>query len=294
VELERIVQTVNRLAWFFWHPLGFRDRNEIHSMVEDWRAAFQWFLSSFAFERQGRSPYYSDFAVEAVELYDGEIPGQDFEEKLWDNFLKRGGFPADGEGANKKNNPLAPSDNGYSSASRLVSSLEDFNFNVVQWALSLAQSGDVKRAWNKLVAIRGIGDKIASLYLRDIVDAFEIDEDIVGNKVYLQPIDAWTRRGAKALAEFMSVAPKSDWDLAEVLIEVSERASVRSTYTNTGLWFLGAQLVRDKERFHDLLLSVDDLHDFLRDEMYRHRKRAEILETVLSASGYDTQKAVAR
>jgi hypothetical protein len=280
-ELENIVQTINRLALLYWHPSGFQSQEQIRSLVGDWRQAFKWFLSSYAFERQGRSPHYSNTAVKALELYVGEVPGEDFEAKLWDNFLKCGGFPTNGKGANTKNNPLLPSDDRYSSASRLIGSLEDFNFNIVHWAFSLTQLGEVEIPWDKLVAIRGIKYKIASLYLRDIADAFEINEDRVGNKAYLQPIDVWTERGAKVLAEFVPMTPKSYWEFAEVLIEVSERAGVRSTFTNTGLWILGAQLVGDPVRFHDLLLSVDALHHFLSRQIHWYQNRAEMLTTVL-------------
>jgi len=289
MELERAVQTVNRLAQIYWHPSGFQDREQIRSLVGDWRQAFKWFLSSYAFERQGRSPHYSGFAVRAIDLYDGKVPRQDFEKMLWCNFLKIGGFPDDATGTNRKNNPLSsPPGKGHSSASGLISSLEDFGFNIVQWAQSLAGSGNVETAWNELVAIRGINRKIASLYLRDIVDAFEIDENRVGGKKYLQPIDRWTERAAEALAEFLPTTPNSYWELAEVLVEASERAKVRSTLTNTGLWILGAQLVGDPERFHDLLLRADQLRQFLSRQLRWYQGRAAILESVLNKTANDT------
>lgn len=288
MELERNVQIVNRLAQLYWHPSGFQDREQIRSLIGDWRQAFKCFLSSYAFQRQGYSPHYPRFAAKAVDFYDGEVPRQDFEKMLWCNFLKIGRFPDDGTGANKKNNPLFCADNRHGSASRLISSLEDFEFNIVRWASSLAKSGEIETAWSKLVALRGIGKKIASLFLRDIVDAFEIDEDRVGGKKYLQPIDRWTERGAKAFAEFLPATPNSYWELAEVLVEASERAKVRSTLTNTGLWILGAQLVGDPECFHDLLLSADQLRQFLSRQLRWYQGRAAILESVLNIAANDT------
>jgi len=283
-ELQSVIQIVNGLASLYWHPTGFQSQEQIRSLTGDWRQAFKWFLSSYAFERQGRSPHYSNIAVHALELYDKEFPGKDFETELWNNFLKCGGFPPDGKGANKKNNPLLPSDTTCSSASQLISSLGDFGFNIVHWASSLAQSGDVETPWNRLVTIRGIKNKIASLYLRDIVDAFEINEDKVGNKERLQPIDVWTERGAKALAGFLSMSPRSYWDFAEVIIKASERAEVRSTLTNTGLWMLGAQLVGNAADFHNLLLSTDSLRSFLSHQVSRYQNRIELLQMILSKS----------
>jgi hypothetical protein len=136
--------------------------------------------------------------------------------------------------------------------------------------------------WKRLVEIRGIGPKIASLYLRDIFDAFEIDESRVGNKAYLQPIDIWTRRGAKILAEmFPMTSPKSDWDYAQVLVEISEQAGVRSSLTNTGLWILGAQLAGSPDRFQKALSSIDSLRSLLLSRAQSHRRGAEVLATLL-------------
>ncbi|MGA2060642.1 MAG: hypothetical protein ABSG67_09200 [Thermoguttaceae bacterium] len=284
-ELESIIQIVNGLASLYWHPTGFQSQEQIRSLTGNWREAFKWFLSSYAFERQGRSPHYSNFARCALDLYDKEFPGKDFETELWNNFLKCGKFPPDGKGANKKNNPLSPSNTKCSCVSQLISSLGDFGFNIVYWASSLVQSGDVKTPWNCLVTIRGIKNKIASLYLRDIVNAFEIDEDIIGNKERLQPIDVWTERGATALAGFLSMSPKSYWDFAEVIVKASERAKVRSTLTNTGLWILGAQLVGNAVDFHKLLLSVNSLRSFLYNQVSHYQNRIELIQMVLSKSG---------
>jgi len=146
----------------------------------------------------------------------------------------------------------------------------------------LASKGDIEVAWKCLVEIRGIGPKIASLYLRDIFDAFEIDESRVGNKAYLQPIDIWTRRGARIIAEiFLMTSPKSDWDYAQVLVEVSERAGVRSSLTNTGLWILGAQLAGNPDRFREALSGIDNLRNLLLSRAQWHRRGAEVLETLL-------------
>jgi hypothetical protein len=288
-ELKRVVQTVNSLSLLYWQPSEFQSQARIRSLGEDWRQAFNWFLSSYAFERQGRSPHYSTAAVKAVELYKEELPNQDFEKEIWQNFCNCGGFSTDGKGANTKNNPLFPSKNQIESASGLIVSLENYDFNIVKWASSLAISDDIELAWNKLVKIRGIGNKIASLFLRDIVYAFEINEDKIKGKVYLQPIDVWTERGAKALAQFLSRTPNSYWEFAKVLVEVSEYAAVRPTLTNVGLWIFGAQLVRDEKRFHNLLLSPDDLHRFLSAQIQWHQNQAKALEMVLTVPGSKAQ-----
>jgi len=282
-DLKKIVQQVNRLSWLYWQPLGFQDQKQIRSLTEDWRHAFIWFLRSFAFERQGRSPHYSDIALKAVRSYKEEQPyHENFEQKIWQNFLSRGRFPDDGKGANTKNNPLSPSKDEICSASALIASLEDYDFNIVKWASLLVASGDVETVWDNLVKIRGIGKKIASFFLRDIVYAFEINEEIIRQKIYLQPIDIWTKRGAEVFAKFISKTPYSYWDYAEIIIEVSEHARVSSTLTNTGLWILGSQLVRDGKQFQEVLLKYDNLLDFLYNQIHFHQNQGKTLEKVLN------------
>ena len=256
----------------------------MRSLAGDWRKAFEWFLTHYAFERQGRSPHYSTAAVKALGLYDGKFRGEDFEERIWQDFLLRGGYSSDAVGANPKNSPLYPANSMCDSVTGFITSLEEYDFNLVKWASALAKSGDIEIAWHKLDSIRGIANKIAALFLRDVVDAFEIDENKVGKKVYLHPIDVWTKRGANALAEFSSKKPKSYWECADLLIEVSEYANVRSTLTNCGLWFLGAQLVHDPIQFHNLLLSVEELRKFAARQMEQYRDRANILEKILGTT----------
>lgn len=194
-EFKKIVESINRIGHLYWHSSGFQDREKFCALAGDWRQAFNWFLSSYAFERQGRSPHYSTSAVESVSQYSEKHPNQSFEYDIWNNFLRIGHYDDNGKGTNKKNNPLCPANDKYSSATQLVASLNVYDFNIVKWASSLAKNGEIKFAWDKLVNIRGIGKKIASLFLRDVVYAFQIDEDKIGGKIYLQPIDIWTQRG---------------------------------------------------------------------------------------------------
>jgi len=280
-ELIKIVRIINSISQIYWREN--QTQTNIRSLAEErnWREALEWFLNSYAFERAGRSPHYAKTALESVRLYDGKIPAQDFETEVWNKFLSVGEFPANGKGANIKNNPLAPSGNGYMSVSSFITTLEAYQFNIVRWASSLVRAGNIKGAWDELKMIRGIGSKIASFFLRDLVYALEINEDTVGRKVYLQPIDIWTERGAGSLAYFLSRDPKSDDECAEVIIEVSELAGVPSTLINTGLWILGAQIVQNEVKFKELLQNHENLRKFLSDQVISQRKRADEIENIL-------------
>lgn len=272
-ELVKIVRIVSGLSLLYHYPPS-------HSLVDDWRTAYEWFLRDFAFVRAGASPAYSNCAVEALHAYDRDFPKDDFEQKIWLDFLSTGGFAPNGKGANTRNNPLLPNKESFS-ISRLVSSLVEYEFNIVRWASSLISSDNAKTAWLELNKIRGIGPKIAAMYLRDVVCLLDLDEGKITDQLYLQPIDIWTRRGAQSLAESMPRFPKTDWDCAEVLVEASRLAGVKATRTNIGLWLLGSQLAGNAEKFRILLANVEDLRNYLAQQIDWHQNRVKVLETVL-------------
>lgn len=281
-----IVQVVGHLAEeLFWQPppMGFNDKTKIRESAMDWRESFSMFLSGYAFEHQGRSPHFAKNAVAALMAYPGKFPSNDFEERMWETFCRM--YPTNGKGVNRYNNPLykAPQGTLYT-ATGFVGSLGAYDHNLTKWASSLAREGRIKHAWDQLVRIRGVGHKIASLFLRDIVYAFGVDENSVGDKKYLQPIDRWTKRAAESLAVSIPTSPKSYWEYAQVLVDVSEQAGVPCALTNSGLWTLGSQLVQDEEKYRILLQDIERLRSFLNERAQLHEFRAVAMRTAIGRS----------
>lgn len=278
-DMNEIVRMVNGLGSLYWGCQGFQDRATFQSLSSDWRKALGHFLEGYAYEHQGRSPFFSRWAVQALDGSPSAYPDANFEAEVWQEFVNLAGERP----VNLRLNPLASRGSGPITICALVRSLDKFNYNLASWACELMSAGRIEEVCVSLQTVRGIGPKIASFYLRDVAEGFEIDEALVGNKALLQPIDIWTRRGATALGR-LADEPIPDQRAAEVIIRASEMVGVRSTLTNVGLWFLGAQLVRDADRFQELLLSAQKLRVFLSSEEERARFRASTISNVLNGA----------
>ena len=130
--------------------------------------------------------------------------------------------------------------------------------------------------------MRGIGPKITSFFLRDVVAAFEMDESTLEPARYLQPIDRWTRRGAEALAVLLGRrTPKSDGDCAGVIVESSQTIGISPSLVNTGLWIFGARFAQTEDTFRKALSNDDALREFLEQQRESLQKRVRFFNGVL-------------
>ena len=133
------------------------------------------FLGGYAFERQGRSPDYCYVAVDALNKYKtNSNPTARTISDVWSEF----GVLMSNKNMNVDRNPL------YQNAKGIKISLIEFALsNLCQSNISLTAylsdsikaKNDIAPAFDSLKTIRGIGDKIASLFMRDLVDIMSIN-----------------------------------------------------------------------------------------------------------------------
>ncbi len=283
-----IAATARMIAQFsdlYWSQAETRTRDDFARAAADhWKEALAAFLAGYAFERAGRSPQYPKAAAQVIRVYAGDVPAADFEAVIWGEFLRAIDAPDTAKGANRLNNPLAPAEGRAISLTALVTSLARHEHNIVRWAEAAARAGEVEAVYQRLQEVRGVGPKIAAFFLRDVAEAFQIDELPAEQAAYLQPIDRWTRRGAEAFAQLLQrPEPQGHRACAEVIIAASRMAAVRPTLVNTGLWVFGAQVVRDEERFREVLAHPDEWRRFLLARSGEYRTRAEFLARVAGA-----------
>jgi hypothetical protein len=102
--------------------------------------------------------------------------------------------------------------------------------------------------------ITGIGPKIASLYLRDLVDIYDDLESKIAPEdlPLLQPIDVWVRRVAYK-AGIVGNEQMSDVDIQKNIVRVCRELGVSALRFNQGAWYLG------KNAFEILLETLDRL-----------------------------------
>jgi len=234
------------------------------AMDSDWLQGLQFYLHGYAYERQGRSPEYSAAAVDAVAQsvkVELKKPDTDFPQRAWDAFLQILRLPPDGKGANPPNNPLFPKKSaGKESVTSLILRAEDYDYNLIKAVLALLKGGIVKPAHTFLCQIRGTGNKISSLFLRDIVSIYNLP--VHQDDPLLQPVDIWVRRLTRLLIGLQPDVTKDEEDdysndikIAETLIDLSKAATVSPLSLNQGAWYFGAQIAGTKS---NLIRYIED------------------------------------
>lgn len=108
--------------------------------------------------------------------------------------------------------------------------------NIVSWAEQLIRAGKIELLHNELDAIRQVGPKVISLFLRDLIrllklEAFLRPEDYR----WLQPVDTWVRR----IAIQLGIATGGDGTAAEI-VRVCQQAQIDPMEFNQGAWFIGS------------------------------------------------------
>ncbi len=276
-----VAQSLARFGEFYWSPLGSSSRTKedfCALAVGNWKEGLAVFLQHYAFERSGAPRYYSQYASEAVRAYQEEKPQSDFKDIVWNNFLRL----LDGKPPNDKHNPLNPSNEGKQSITSLVLSVEQYNYNIIQWARDNLNNGQPSKVFDELCGVRGIGEKIASFFLRDVAGAFMMDELGLDAARYLQPMDIWTKRGSRALAmQINRSGLYKNEELAKIIVEVSQIAGVRPSLLNTGLWVFGALFMQEEAKFLQALTSPEEFRHFLTKYRETYRARVGIIEEIL-------------
>lgn len=266
VDQKILIRKVREIATFANAVQVIFEQNQAaySAMDSDWLQGLQFYLHGYAYERQGRSPEYSAAAVEAVRQalrVDLKEPDSGFPLRAWNAFLRILRLSPDGRGANPRNNPLFPKEStGKESVTSLILRLQGYEYNLIKTVLALLQGGTVKTAHTFLCQIRGTGNKINSLFLRDIVLIYDLP--IEQDDPLLQPVDIWVRRLTRLLMGVPADVTKneedhysSDTKIAAALIDLSKTAAVSPLSLNQGAWYLGAQIAGTKSR---LIRYIED------------------------------------
>lgn len=177
------------------------------------------------------------------------------EEKVWDAFKNK--CEAKGVKPNDKVDPLKPSDGEKVSLVKFVCDIKNQdNETVAEWAFKMLDGNRIDEAHRKLKKVWGVGDKIASFYLRDI---FWLGHNLkpnpgkyIENDYLLQPIDIWVDRGAKALGHKQT----SKTSIAKFIRSFEKGNGLPVGGANIGLWVLGSNYLRDLGTFEDILKAI--------------------------------------
>lgn len=181
-----------------------------------------------AFARAGgEQAGYGDLALSAIDALpqgkQGKIPGKE----LWGEF--RDQCERRGIGVNERVNK------GVIVG---LSELATQEGNLFLWMeKEVENSGQLSPIYESLVDIKGIGRKIATFIIRDVIWFLGLEDDIVTDELkLLQPIDRWVRRVGEQIFPDLEGADRDE--IATRLALECESRGISNAEFNQGAWYL--------------------------------------------------------
>lgn len=196
--------------------------------TEKARPALSFILRYHAFARAGgEQAGYGDIALSAIDALSDGNPGSISGLELWKEFKNR--CEGHGIGINKQiNKGLVIG----------LSNLAMSEGNLFLWMERVLESkGRLSAVFEKLESICGIGRKIATFIIRDVIWFLGMEDRVIDADLkFLQPIDRWVRRvGEELFSEFSSMNRN---EIASQLALKCKRRGVSNAEFNQGAWYL--------------------------------------------------------
>ncbi len=134
---------------------------------------------------------------------------------------------------------------------------------LIVWVLDLLQNDELLKAYKMLRKINGIGPKIASFFLRDVADLYNINP--IHDRELLQPIDVWIR----FILQLLSNNSELD-DIACAKFVVDN--STQPGKFNQGAWYFSSQIAQSSKYL--VRKSVND-SAFMDELISQHARKLE-------------------
>jgi endonuclease III len=116
-----------------------------------------------------------------------------------------------------------------------------------------------------LCRIRGVNEKIASFFLRDLATIYAQNAAIAirNEQAYLlQPVDTWVKRVVRKVGQ-AHVQNMHNREIASYLMSESLNSNLNPQHVNMGIWFFGAQVAQSEYRLRVALDSIEDAQQLM-------------------------------
>lgn len=118
--------------------------------------------------------------------------------------------------------------------------------NLFLWLKESIRDNGIESTYIKLLKIHGIGKKITSLILRDVVWLLDLGKISSEDQIYLQPIDTWLKQISFKL--WIDLHNKVDeFVIAKRIVDKCSEIDISSISFNQGAWYFGSNEVKDKK-----------------------------------------------
>ncbi|MBS1705593.1 MAG: hypothetical protein JST40_06940 [Armatimonadetes bacterium] len=211
------------------------------------------FFDHYAFARRGRDR--AELSILATKALARISNADTFETilkepdgtALWESFVE--------VCAERKRKPYEQLNRGLL-AGMLELAQEIYQFDgrgsIAEWLIEgVVQNQRIEPHFLRVVDIRGVGPKISSTFLRDMVLLFDLEDKIDNaDRLYVQPVDRWLRLCAQTIVPEFDDETAVDWIIAGKVSKYCRRCHVSGIRFNMGASYFGLREVHEPNRFH--------------------------------------------
>jgi len=233
MSLPRILESFNHcydLAQKKWFQQAYVTSDPTQLTNDSLNALF--FFTTFAHERGGRNPRYSLYHRVAINRALGGrsfdqvlLNSPNFSSDVWNKFIQMAVKP------NEKNTRGVVKD-----------VLDKMRMQQEPNIVNLVSKASLIDSYMWLKKIRGIGPKIASLFLRDVDSIVKPWRNIPQQHFYcMQPIDRWVRFWSRYCwpnQQWPNEYQVEKW--AKIVVNLCNQSNLNSQDFNKGSWFVGS------------------------------------------------------
>jgi hypothetical protein len=267
-EIARLLARLGRSIFIPIHIKPYRA--QFPSYDKCWIEALKLFLRAYAFERAGAPQSYKEGAVRALENCKDSLNTDTASQKVWDEFLRLLGRTP----PNPDRNPLNPNATcPYDAVAFCKTRIAPDDQNLYSSFLRKLQANNVRPAHDALCQIRGIGTKIASLFLRDIALENGVTDIGLHDRHLLQPIDVWLKR----ITQVLTGRNLTNEEAGQQLVCLADKAECCALCLNAGSWYFGSQVVQTEQMLRQGLTNLQSFTSALERHGKDTKKRGERL-----------------
>lgn len=114
------------------------------------------------------------------------------------------------------------------------------NYNIVLHSLNKIRNQETKKLFYDLNSIDNVAEKKAALFIRDLVDLFELEESISEDTfIYLQPIDTWVHQVCRKYLRILTSENPSWKEDAPKIVKHCLSLGISPIKFNQGAWYIG-------------------------------------------------------
>lgn len=253
--LQKWLQFFERISCFYIHrfmnPLW---NNQYRNHLNNLQDSICLFLAGYAFERnlnpQTRNRW-AQIAVQSVQQAFNQHNGRwnsQIISQVWNTFNNQISK------SNAKANPLAPRGTpcGGNRSTNQLSFLEAINLvptiinsSFTEFIRQQISHGNFLLVYGYLTQINGINDKIASFFLRDFLEVFQIEIYPDEREILAQPVDTHVREVINKLNNLLKLGLPlvKDLEFKVFIVSNARRFRLNPRKINMGMWYFRSQVL---------------------------------------------------